>query len=568
MIKNNNKKVLVVFGSKFPKKSKKWYEQFDRVLAAEELQKFINPGNARQACELLDKLPDLISADGRTLSKLVNYQGYELWWMRYDSIYSKFCLPYTQYAGLLSYLKDFESVYLFQPPHPQLFRYFLKAYRRRVVILKKPQLKNLLPLPLGIFIQIILSAVFLLWLKITKPQLMIWASDKFDPPHDFDFRHRFVYQELRRKQIPFVEFIRSLEGWSVILRHAWQRKRPVFYSAAIIEVLQFFTRKLNQPLPSFSSPDPEQRFWFLVAVSGFGNIKGTILAIRMIRFVLRWIGVKVAYISVGCSRTFHEILACKLEGIKTVGILHGAGNRYYDIYDFMPSFNGDKPLSVDIYGLWSNWWKEYFLSYGRAYKPDQLYVSGPMRPLEKETVFKKPAYPLKVLFISEDMAAPQQVLPYFLALLEEKDLELYFKFRPYRDGFELQLKKNQPELYKKIIKNTKILRGTMEEAISNCDVVVGSYSTAVLEALMQLKPAIFFWTDKLGDVFEIRSWDTQGRFFAQTPKDLINCVRQSINISEEDLRKLRERFFGDPHQNGSQWVVEQVEALLKFPEQK
>ncbi len=558
MTKTKNRKVLVVFGKQFPKKSKKWYQRFDKILGPQELKALIGPGNVRQAYELLNKLSNLTLADGRTLPKLVEYQGYELWWMRYDSIYTKFCLPYTQYADLLACLKDFESVYLFQPPYSQLFRYFLKAHRCRCVIFSKFSLRKLLPLPLGIFTQVVLSAGFLLWLKITRPRLMIWASDKFNPPYDFDFRHRFIYQELRKKQIPFVEFIRSLESWPMILQHAWQRKRPVFYSAAVIEVLQFFTRRLNRPLPSFSTPDPEQRFWFLVAVYGFGNIKGTILAIRMIRFILRWIGVRAAYISVGCSRTFHEILACKLEGIKTVGILHGAANRYYDVYDFMPGFSGKLPLSVDIYGLWSNWWKEYYLSHSRAYKPEQFYVSGPMRPLEKEIVFKNPSFPLKVLFISEDMAVPQQVMPYFSALLEVKDFDLYFKFRPYRDVFEMQLKKNYPEVYKKILKKTKILRGTMEEAISYCDVAVGSYSTAVLEALMQLKPPIFYWTDKLEDNFGMRSLDVQGHFFAQTPNDLVNCVRESINIPQEDLKKLRERFFGDPHHNGGRWVVEQL----------
>ncbi|MBU3940853.1 MAG: DEAD/DEAH box helicase, partial [Nanoarchaeota archaeon] len=84
---------------------------------------------------------------------------------------------------------------------------------------------------------------------------------------------------------------------------------------------------------------------------------------------------------------------------------------------------------------------------------DQLWVSGSMRPLEKELLSKinseKKEKP-RVLFISEQLAASQEVLPYLLALLERKEFELYLKFRPYRDGFERWLKKNRPDILKKV----------------------------------------------------------------------------------------------------------------------
>ena len=99
---------------------------------------------------------------------------------------------------------------------------------------------------------------------------------------------------------------------------------------------------------------------------------------------------------------------------------------------------------------------------------------------------------------------------------------------------------------------------TIEEAISLCDVVVGSYSNAVLEALLQLKPLVFFRTQKWGDYFEIKSLDAQGYFFAENPEELIEKIKKSTNILKEDLKKLQKQFFGNPYQNGSKWVVDQV----------
>lgn len=567
-----NKSILVIFGENLPKKSKKWFAKFDEIIGPKELKNFVKPGSIHQAHHLVGQLPELALSDGRILSKSINYQGYELWWVHYDSIYRKFCLPYTQYAGLLSYLKDFEKIYLFEPPWPDLFRYFLKAYHRRYFIFSSFLLRKLLPISFGGLIQFILSIVFLPWLMISSPKLMVYIGDKFDQTHDYDFRMKFIYEELRRRKIPFVEFIRSLEPWSVVLRHAWKRKRPVVYPTAVISFIHFLGKRFGQKKEKelkklFFSSDSEQYFWFLAATHYLRNIRGTIWSIRAMKLILQGIGVKAANIVGGCERNFHTVLGCKLAGVKTIGIQHGAIPRYFFVSDFMPGFDGPKPLSVDKYGLWSEWWKKYYLEKGNAYRPEQLYVSGPMRPLTKEKYVsgEEPSQnkePQKVLYISEGLAVPAEVLPYILTLLETKDFELYFKFRPYRDGFELWLKENQPEIYDQILKRAKILRGGIEEAVSQCDVVVGSHSTAVLEGLLELKPFIFFWTDKWGDYRDIRSFDTEGRFFADSPQELIEKIRKSVNVSKEDLRKLQEQFFGNPYQNGSKWVIDQIQKFL------
>lgn len=556
------KSVLVVFGQDLPKKKKSWWQQFDEVIGPKELAIFTSPGSIQQAFELINKVSGFTLANGSRLSKLMNLQGYELWWIHYDDIYYKFCLPYTQYRNLLLHLKDFDKIYLYQAPWPYLFQYFLRAHNRQCIILSKFRLRNLLPMPLGIFIQIILSGLFLPWLKIAKPGLMVWTSDKFDPPRDFDFRYRLIYEELREKKIPFVEFIRSLESWPVVLQHAWRRKRPVFYSAAVIEFINYFTNRFSRYSPSFSSSDPKERFWFQVSAHYLRNIRGTIWSIRLIKFILQWIGIKAAIIAVGTGRTFHDLLGCKLAGIKTVGIQHGATIRYFCVYDFMPGFDGQKKLSVDKYGLWSEWWKEYYITHSRAYGPEQLYVSGHMRPLKKE---KKEPFPPelkkerpRVLLISEQLAVPQDIMPYFSALLEIKEFDFYLKFRPYRDGFEEWLKKHHPD----ILKRVKTVRGTMQEAAALADIVVGSHSTAVLEALLQLKPFVLFRTQKWGDYFDIKNFQTQSCFFAENPEQLLDCIKNSLNTSKEELRQLQERFFGNPYQDGSKWVVEQAEKYL------
>jgi hypothetical protein len=183
-----------------------------------------------------------------------------------------------------------------------------------------------------------------------------------------------------------------------------------------------------------------------------------------------------------------------------------------------------------------------------------------MRPL---TVSQSPPLsgPIKVLFISEQLAAPQEVLPYLEALLNETQLQVYAKFRPYHDGFEEWLREHRPDLLEKIDKS-RIFRGEMQEAVAKCDVVIGSHSTAVLEALLQLRRPLFFMTGKQGDFFDIRSFESSYSFLAETPEELIRLTEQSREIPKEVLRSLQERYFGDPTRNGSAWVVTEIEKHL------
>jgi len=579
------KSVLVIFGGDFPLKKKEWWSQFNVVVAPKQFEDLIrkydsqfvdvgellDSGNIREASELLTQLSLVDTSDGRKISKVVTHEGYELWWIYYGDLMQKFCIPYTQYKRLLEYLKDFSQITLSAPPYAALFKYFFDSYGNKYSILNESQ-KNILPI--GVLIQGIISLPFLLWIKIRGPKLMVWTSDQFDKNGDYDFRMKIIYEELRKKKINFVEFVRSMEPTSIVLKHAIKRKRPVIYSGAIIVIAQylssFFNGKEKKEILALSpvmGSDPNQVFLFKVSTGYLSQTLGTIWSIKTLKLFLKFIGIKAAIINDSTSRNFHEGLACKLLNIKTVGIQHGASLKYTLVSDFTPGFNGNKYLSVDKFGLWSEWWREYYIKNSKAYKPEQLYVSGHMRPLEKSAVFSKQntralsGGRIKVLFVSEQMSDPKEVLPYLEALVGDNDICLFVKFRFYGDGFEKWLKNDRPDILEKIDKS-RILRGSMHEAISKCDVVVGSHSTGVLEASLQLKLPIFFITKKWGDYFELSSFNKNYSFIADNPHNLLNMIKKSDNIPLDVLKDLRCRFFGDPYRNGSKWVVEEVEKLL------
>jgi hypothetical protein len=238
----------------------------------------------------------------------------------------------------------------------------------------------------------------------------------------------------------------------------------------------------------------------------------------------------------------------------------------------LPGFAGEKSLSLDKYGLWSEWWKKYYIEHGKTYKPEQLVVSGPIRPLEKsnETIDPKNSIEtvqrnniIRVLFVSEQLAVPEEVMPYLEKLLGQENLEILFTFRQFGDGFKNWLAKNRPDVLNN--PKIKIAAGGLVQAIADSDVAVGSHSTAVLEMLLKEKMPIFFQTKKWGDYYSLRDYDDQRTFFAENPDELIQKIQTVRTVSRETLLDLQKRYFGDPYQNGSAWLVDQ---LISFVQQR
>ncbi len=567
--------VLVVFGTEMPKED---LSQYDMVLSGEELEAFIEPGSIYEASAFAEELSYTKLHDGTRLVKSFIYEGYELWWLYYNSLFTYFGLPYAQYKKLLTYLTNFRNVTFYKPPFKSLFYYYLEAWGCRMNILRESGFKTLAPLPFGILLQIFITLLSIPILMFQKRQLMIFIGDKFEKSQDYDARMKFVYQELRQRKIPFVEFIRSLESWKVLLEHAFIRRRPVIYSEAVAFMGSFLSvfsgghRHANLKLRKFEkevlvSQTPEARFKFLVANHYLKSVNDDIWAMRIMKWIMGGIGIKAGLFTAALDRNFHAVFGCKLNAIPTVGILHGVASRYYNVYDFLPGFDGEKSVALDKYGVWSEWWKEYYVKNGKAYKPEQLFISGPMRPIQPQAVNSNNTrstsgrQKINVLLVSEIVAVPTEVLPYLVALMSIESFSVYIKFRANRDSFEAWLKSRHPEILNKFSEN-RILKGSMQEAIALCDVVVGSQSTGVIEATLQQKPFVLFNTQKWGDYYSMTESDKTRQFFAKNTQELIEKIKGVQSMSLDTLRALREQYFGDPHKNGSKWVVDRIEELL------
>lgn len=577
--------VLVAFGSNFNIK-KLDIKRFDTVVADSahrnvieksgctfvDIGTLVGPGSIEEANIFLDEISSTTFPNGQKISKSFMFEGYELWWVHYNDFFHYFSLPFTQYKKLLEFLRNFENVSFHNPPFKNLFWHYLHAYECRVSILGEPWFRKIPTVPLGILAQTVITIFSVLVLTVTRPKVMVSTGDGLEPSRDYDFRMKFIYEELRHKKLSFVEFIRSLESWKTVVEHAIIRRRPVVYSEAVafigklLSVASWKRYDISQESGKkdyLRSMGPEDKFRLLVATHYLVGVYGDIWAVRIMRRILHLIGVRAAFLSAVTERNFSIFLGCKMDNIPSVGISHGVAFRSATPYDFMNGYSGEKMLSVDVYGVWSEWWKEYYRKYSYVYKSEQLYVSGPMRPLE---LLKEPAEKIsdnervRILFVSEQVAVPGEIMPYLRELLVMPNIELTIKFRPSRDGFEDWLTKNEPLILKN--PQLQIMRGSMQDAIQNVDVVIGSYSTGVLEALLLLKIPIFLRTKKWGDYFSLTEDDETRCLFAENPQELKERIKNAHTLSKKLLIELREQYFGNPHNNGSKWVVEKLEETL------
>ncbi|MBI2065504.1 MAG: hypothetical protein HYT68_00325 [Candidatus Zambryskibacteria bacterium] len=556
--------ILVVFGDELPQETHK----YDEIFTAEKLKEFIEPGSIYEASTFVRELSLLKLPNGERLTKSSTYQGYELWWLYYNSIFTYFCLPYTQYKKLLEYLRNFENVFFYHPPYKILFTYYLLAYGCKVTTLRESGSR----LHLGILIQVLITLLSIPVLVLKRPPISVFIGDKFEKGKDYDFRMRYVYHELRERQVSFVEFIRSLESWERVLEHFLVRKRPVIYSEAVVWLARFgnLFESGSEGIKTVYG-DPFEQFKFLSASHYIRNVDDDIRAIKMMKWILKLIGVKSSIFTAALDRNYHTVFGCKLNGIPTVGILHGVASQYYNVYDFIPTYDGKKDLALDKYGVWSEWWRNYYVNNSKAYRPEQLYVSGPMRPLEKENSERSDlntdskglilnSGSIKVLFVSEQLAVASEVIPYLERLLDEPNIKMSIIFRQYRDGFKDWLVKNNPRLLEH--PNLRVVQSSLPEAINDAEVAVGTMSTAVLETLLALKIPVFFRTQKWGDYFNLKEYDESSSFFAENPDELVEKIKKVRIVKLDTLKDLQKRFFGDPYQNGSKWIVDQAISSL------
>lgn len=523
---------------------------------------------AAEALELLERLNRMCTTEGERLPAVVSVEGFEPWWFLQESVLWELLVPFTENRRWVCELLDGREVAGDETPAAvrQLFRRLgeplcggragAAAGRSRAALLLKTISRGGL---------LIVSLVSVLLARLGRRDTLVYILDQVSPGLRHDFRLDGIYRELRRRSYRFAECV-HLHGGRELYRVAWRnlvrRRRPVVFLEALSRLshgrsVEDTTPAL--PLDTTGSSDPESAFLRRVARHTLGRARLLAAEIPRIQRLLRLMGVR-RIIALDDSRHVNGLVAAaRLEGIPSLGYMHGLFNRYHPGLLCRGLGSQARRHGFDLLGVWSDYFRNRLLA-GELYDHEHSFVSGPIRQAVETATVASPVarrptdQPLRILLLSEPRARQDEVRSYVRRLLAAEGCRVVLKVRPGEAVPHFRLRGGQEGSHLEVLRS-----GTVYEAFESCDVVVGTYSSVLYEAALALLPAVLLRTtfsyghelveDGLAEL-------------AERPEEVVETVERAAALDLRERRRRRDALWGDAPLDGARHLFDVAESRL------
>ena len=412
--------------------------------------------------------------------------------------------------------------------------------------LKRERLRDLYKILTLDLLRLAITLISLVWLLLTKgKKVAIWSGDFYSEETKGDFRLGDLFGALQEEGIQYVEFIRDSEfGAKRMISNLFRRGRPVIYYLPIIRLCRLLSRPVKI---KFSHELSKEQASICQAAAYQVTNK---YQVNILRFLFRLLNVKALIAWEFMERQASLIYAANLEGIDAIGFMHGAGMNSYMPHEFM-SCMVEKPdkFGIDIMGVWSPWWKSYYQENTVFYNNYEI-----ISPLKEKRDFRKNLSRYsdtvkngKLLWVCEPLVSPSELIQ-FIDVAEQL-YDVVFKIRKgAKNSFYEELLALRPHLA-----SNQTMDYDMFDAISECSVVVGSHSTAVLDASLINTPFLLVNTKKWGNYFKLPT-----NFFSISPQDFESKLKR---MPEQDLESSKLQWFGNARISGVDFLVNRIKNI-------
>jgi UDP-N-acetylglucosamine 2-epimerase len=141
-----------------------------------------------------------------------------------------------------------------------------------------------------------------------------------------------------------------------------------------------------------------------------------------------------------------------------------------------------------------------------------------------------------VLLISEPRANQSEICEDVKAIAKCSDLRLAIKVRPGEKKPYIHAYLQENDLLYEIVST-----GTVYEAISDCDVVLGSYGTILYEAILFQKPTVLLNTHfQYGNELAEEGLTA----FSDSPQSIVEIIRKAYSTGDKELSRRRDIVWG------------------------
>lgn len=506
----------------------------------------------------------------KPITKIKDQRTRELLAYHQDLLFSVLFRPYTKYEKIIKKIKSLarkQKVFIKNASKEEklLFKifcpenvYVLPSPKRLITAIKTKSYQLCVSSPL----QLYLTLKSLFASRNKKRDFMVHKGDFIDKKNFWDFRLAGFMLPLEKKKHYAHLLVRGFNSPKETLKN-YKKRAKRGYLGFYVEFIKTFFLNLEDLLRFITYPlspkkTPLQRIRAHYMPIGKYSLE---MQSRIICTLFKLLKLKSIFIGSAAYRAVPEVLAASKANLKTIGMIHGAPIKNFNLWEYFDSFpKGTVPCPYTKYGVWSKPMKEYFETYSRFLSKECLEVSGYMRKYAAQNLadFEKMPEKPKILWVCEPSINPAEIIDY-MKLLLKKGYTVALSVRPMVvDTFFEGIKNNHPKVFKKLVVENA---GIFDNA-PKYDVVIGTHSTAVFDGLLFGKRCLFVNSHKWADTYDLRN--TFDKIFVEKKSDLLKKLYSLENIKPEYLHNLRD-FYYNPKLDGGKWVADHV---LKWSKQK
>lgn len=531
------------------------------------IESALDPADLDQAVRLLKELNTLVDESGTPYRSAVRYHGYEPWWFHQQAAFDEYLAHFIRYLPLLAACREAARVIIVDCPYP--LRRIFPLIHRRVEMhwrsVKPSRLRRIRRAASGAFYRIV-TAIAIAHATVRRPPALVYTVDGIDGRG----RNRWIdglYQALRRRNTSFLEIAWSDSGARALRR--WRvRPRLVAYAQAVA------SRDEADPRPDWpraATHDGELVQSFLHSLARNVLVPAAQRSVRSIRryeSLLRLTRAAGVYLMDDYVHAFELVVACRRRGVPTVALQHGQFNRYTaGLMGY--GFDGERHHSYDRYCVWNDYFAQLLVLHSRLVPADSVVVAGsPRARAETREVTRPrviecdrgranadagtarehgswklgrpppPAHVVgpRVLFLAEHYdASSQQEVDAYERALAVTDIELWLKTHP-------STAKQPARAPAYPGREPRAVDAPLDELLARVDVVVASYSSAIFEAILHMKPVVLFSTSRYRDPHGLAEAGLASH--ATSAEEITELVWAATRLPQSELMRRRERVWG------------------------
>jgi hypothetical protein len=245
------------------------------------------------------------------------------------------------------------------------------------------------------------------------------------------------------------------------------------------------------------------------------------ILINFLNYLLPILKIK-KFIFIDDTRYINElIIACKNNGIKTIGYMQGRINEYHV---------GLKHIKFDIYLCWSKYFKNKILTLNNQYRSKDIIIIGHPYWQKYNCIKNNNLDKKNILIIGETSINYKYMIKYIKNISNNRNFNLFFRDKP---GF------NVLKNFKKNIHNDKIIIDSTKNIYESfkknqINIVIGTLSTVLLESWIFGIPSIIIKNpyDYGRHIYDDRLSD-----LVKSPKNINQIIRNNLLLREHFIKK-------------------------------